>query len=120
MVSLDRATKALTYLVESDESHAMTATELDSAKRDLDDNDRAYKNAIKKAMLMCEGTVSEKEGKALDRGEVDHYLKRHTKLREEHEKLLGQYNKVKYKRGTEDLVLRLYQTHSANLRQGKV
>jgi hypothetical protein len=106
MISEDRAEKALRFLVDTDEKCAMAKGEVERAEF-------FYKRTREAVFTHADGTVAERQATATQHSKT-------VEAHEEYVKALQLYSFLANKRSTEQIVLDVYRTISANKRMGNV
>jgi hypothetical protein len=104
MISEERAEKALRYLVDTDEPCALAKAEMERAEY-------GWKATREAVFTHAEGTVAERQAIAAT----------HHATKEAHERYcaaVALYSKMANKRQTEQIVLDMFRTLSANRRMG--
>lgn len=106
MISEDRLQKALTFLAETDEEFA-------ESKVHMLRLDYALELARKRMFLLAEGNNEERKAKA----EASDHVQT---VQGTYLDSVGAYEKRKAKRATEELIVEVWRTLSANRRQGNI
>lgn len=106
MIDDARLQKALTFLAETDERCA-------ELKSDVERTEHKAKVLKHTAFLHIEGTVAEREAKAMTTDSVQNAYS-------EHFEAIKRYNAIANKRTTEELIVDVYRTLAANRRAGNV
>jgi hypothetical protein len=106
MIDLERRDKALQYLIDTDEKTAKArAYQLGLEKQE--------KTIIGTLVLASEGTVAEKEATARTSHEYKCW-------REDYENAVADYEILKNRRHTAELIIEVWRSEGANRRQGNI